>query len=69
MKIIELNHLQRLVIRLDDKRFAVQVRVKAFTCVDNSRSSRSMLAYLDSVSVSNLLANAIGRESCMRTAH
>ena len=37
MKIIELNHLQRLVIRLDDKRFSVQVRVKAFTCVDNRK--------------------------------
>ena len=35
VKILELNHLQRLVIRLDDKGFAVQVRVEAFTCVDN----------------------------------
>ena len=29
MEIIELNHFERLVIRLNDKRFAVQVRVKA----------------------------------------
>ena len=34
VKILELNHLQRRVIRL----FAIQVRVKAFTCVDNRKN-------------------------------
>ena len=71
MKILELNHLQGLVIRLDDKGFAVQVRVEAFTCVDNRKTFTLHVgvgAYLDSVSVNDLLAYAIARESCIRTA-
>ena len=74
-QILELNHFKWFVIRLDHERFPVQIRVKAFTSVHkrsqaftSARSSRSMLTYLDSVSVSDLLANATGCESCMRTA-
>ena len=67
MKVLELNLFKRFVIGLDHERFTVQIRVKAFTSVHYRKKFAFNAAYLDSVSVSDLLANAIGCESCMRT--